>query len=128
MFFSNRNTIASIFKYKDCLPSSVRSNVVYSYSCRECSAIYIGETMRHLKTRIAEHRGLSSRTGNILQNIPNSKIYRHFSETGHDILPSNFSIISVTDSYLLRLSESIAIRRASPDLNDQNSSVPLNIL
>ena len=128
LIFFNHNTIARIFKYKDSLSSSVRSNVVYQYACGECSAVYIGETSRHLRTRIAEHRGISSRTGNLLQTRPNSNIYRHFIDTGHEIIPSNFKILFSPDNYLLKLSESILIRQHSPSLNDHNSSVPLSIV
>ena len=128
LVFFNRNSIGNLFKFKDNVPSSVRSNVVYKYSCGECSAVYVGETVRHLRTRIAEHRGISPRTGNLLQNHPNSNIYRHYAETGHIITPSNFSILSSVESHLLKLLESIKIRKISPNLNDQTSSVPLNII
>ena len=61
--FKNSFNIASFFNFKDQLPFSVRSNVVYTYQCDRCPAVYCGETARHLKTRIAEHRGISARTG-----------------------------------------------------------------
>ena len=57
--FSN----GSLFSHKDMIPSSMRSNVVYSYNCNQCSDSYYSEACRHLRTCIAEHRELSYRTG-----------------------------------------------------------------
>ena len=128
LIFSNNNTIGHLFKYKDSLKSSVRSDVVYEYSCGECSAKYIGETTRHLHTRIAEHKGISARTGNLLQNQPNSNIYRHYTDTGHQILSKYFKIINQSDKHLLKISESLKIHQTSPSLNDQNSSIPLHLI
>ena len=128
LIFFNNDTIGKIFKFKDVLSSSVRSGVVYQYSCGECSAKYVGETIRHLHTRIAEHRGISPRTGNLLQNSPNSNIYRHYADSGHQILKSNFKIVHQSENYLLKISESLLIHQNSPSLNEQTSSIPLNIV
>ena len=128
LIFLNSDTIGKIFKFKDVLSSPVRSGVVYEYSCGECSAKYIGETTRHLHTRIAEHKGISPRTGNLLQNPPNSNIYRHYADTGHQILKKYFKIINQSEDYLLKISESLLIRQGSPSLNEQVSSTPLNLV
>ena len=32
-----------------------RSSIVYKISCLDCNSFYIGETKRHLHTRIQEH-------------------------------------------------------------------------
>ena len=60
--FKNSFTVNSFYSFKDHIPFSVSSNVVYSYTCEQCFAQYYGETKRHIKTRIAEQRGLSART------------------------------------------------------------------
>ena len=36
--------------------SSSRPDVVYQIPCRDCTGIYIGETGRAYKTRLAEHK------------------------------------------------------------------------
>jgi len=33
----------------------LRSRVVYKFTCAGCNACYIGETSRHLSTRVREH-------------------------------------------------------------------------
>ena len=50
-------------KVKTVLPSlkppvekELRSGVVYKIQCPRCQACYVGQTVRHLKTRIADHR------------------------------------------------------------------------
>ena len=93
VIFENNNSVGSFFKYKDLLPDSVRSNIVYQYKCAQCEATYIGETTRHFSTRVAEHRGVSSRTGRLLMNSPNSNIFSHYLSSGHDIQSSDFKIL-----------------------------------
>ena len=52
------NTIksANFFFNKDKVSDSVKSRVIYQYTCDQCSdAIYTGETIRHFDTRKKEH-------------------------------------------------------------------------
>ncbi|XP_046586595.1 uncharacterized protein LOC124292769 isoform X1 [Neodiprion lecontei] len=41
---------------KDRIPMGKRSNVVYKIPCNDCNQVYIGQTGRHLNTRIKEHQ------------------------------------------------------------------------
>ena len=59
--------IGSCFSLKDKPLFSLKSNVVYKFSCASCSASYVGETSRHLATRINEHLGKDK----------NSHIFKH---------------------------------------------------
>ena len=127
LIFKNTFTISSMFRFKDVVPPCVKSNIVYKYQCGICHSTYIGETARHYKTRVAEHRGVSSRTGAPLRNV-NSNVFQHFFETGHSIKEENFKIICQRNSLDLKVSESIAIHQERPCLNDKISSAPLNIL
>ena len=58
---SNINIVFSPFKTgdlfssKDCLPSGLKSFVVYKFVCARCQSCYIDETKHHLPTRINEH-------------------------------------------------------------------------
>lgn len=126
LIFCNNNTIANMFPYKDLIPQDVKSNIVYKYSCGMCDSTYIGETTRHYKTRIAEHMGVSARTGRPI--ITRSNIFDHKVGTGHPISEDNFSIINCSNSWDVKLSESIAIHIGRPVLNAMLSSMPLNIL
>ncbi|EZA51733.1 hypothetical protein X777_09489, partial [Ooceraea biroi] len=40
---------------KDVLTNLQKTNVVYRIDCKECSCCYVGQTKRHLKTRVNEH-------------------------------------------------------------------------
>ena len=127
LIFTNSMTIAKMFPFKDVVPKCVRSNVVYSYQCGICHSTYIGETARHYKTRISEHRGISPLTGAPMAKVT-SHIFGHSLETGHDIKEENFNILYSRDPFDLQISESIAIHELNPNLNDKNSSTPLKIL
>ena len=62
--------VSSFFSCKDTLSKSLQSYVFYQFSCAGCKACYIGETKRHLNTRIAEHLGKDKK----------SQIYSHLQE------------------------------------------------
>ena len=91
------------------------ANIVYKFECHGCQSQYIGETNRHLKTRISEHSQLS-RTSKVLDHAStckdrNSKINKN----EFSILLGNF------DSYIERqLCESLLIRHHNPSINIQN--------
>ena len=55
--------LGNIFNFKDSLPESIKSLIVYKFTCGECNITYIGKTKRHLKLRMCEHLGLSPKTG-----------------------------------------------------------------
>ena len=61
--------IGSMFSTKDKIPSFLKSMVVYKFVCASCNACYVGETARHLPTRIKEH----------LKTDKKSHIYQHLS-------------------------------------------------
>ena len=45
------------FTYKDSYPIVLSSKIVYKFVCASCNASYVGQTYRHLTTRIDEHFG-----------------------------------------------------------------------
>ena len=128
LIFKNEFSVQSFFRFKDRVPVLLRSNIVYKFNCGQCTATYYGETRRHLKTRVAEHRGLSARTGQPLSQPPHSSIRDHAVTAGHDIKPSDFSIAFSTSRQNLHVSESILIHANRPSLNNMESSAPLHIL
>ncbi|NJL51449.1 MAG: hypothetical protein HC930_03135 [Hydrococcus sp. SU_1_0] len=128
IIFTNRFNVASFFRYSDRMPALLRSCVVYKFKCSQCEATYCGETARHFTTRIAEHRGLSSRTGLVVQNPLHSSIRDHSQKSDHPIHVNDFKILSSCERQNLKLLESILIHRSRPTLNGTDSSVPLGIL
>jgi hypothetical protein len=120
-------TLASKFKFKDTLPPTLVSSVIYKYQCGQCTASYIGETRKQLKVRMCQHKGISFRTGNMVAST-NSKIFDHFLEYSHSIKDNNFKIISKCPSNDLKILESILIHKSKPTLNEHGSSADLFIL
>ena len=120
--FTNKLTIGSLFPFKDKIPRPLQSFVIYSYKCR-CSATYVGKTTCNLAKRIAEHRGVSARTGTDLPSKTYSAIREHAEAKGHPIDPDAFSVIGTarTKGALASL-ESIQIKLIRPNLNTQTDA------
>ena len=119
----------AFFPYKDTTSSLLVSNIVYQYTCPTCKSRYIGESRRNLTLRIAEHRGVSPRTNRPLSHPSYSAIRTHTLNSQHPFPIDDFKILmkaqNANDTKLL---ESIFIKYAKPDLNNQTSSSPLHIL
>jgi len=47
--------LEEIIKAQKDLPNYSKKNLVYKISCKNCDAIYVGQTKRKLNTRISEH-------------------------------------------------------------------------
>ncbi|XP_065671956.1 uncharacterized protein LOC136089796 [Hydra vulgaris] len=70
-FIFTTDKLKNNFCIKDPLPKMLKSNVVYKFSCAGCNASYIGETSRHLATRINEHL-TSDKQSHILKHLNSS--------------------------------------------------------
>ena len=105
--------IKNIFSFKDPIPDLIKSMVVYQFTCAGCNSRYIGETSRHLTTRIREHTTTDK----------NSHIYRHFLNSPtckNHYSPSCFKIIDSADtSFSLKIKEALHINKINPELNVQ---------
>ena len=127
--FRSSTRISSFFPFKDIVPKLMRSGVVYLFKCRCCSASYVGQTTRHLHTRISEHLGISPITGKLLSSPVMSSISSHLNSTGHSANFDDFEILSsCSDTCELMIHESLLISKLKPSLNVQGSSIPLNLL
>ena len=89
------------------------------------TVVKLQDTSKHVLLNI---RGVSPRTGVTYKSPVCSNVRDHAVVTGHDINFENFSVLHRTDSYKLRLAESILIHKLRPNLNGMDSSIPLNIL
>ena len=63
--------IGDMFGVKDPIPRGLRTCVVYKFLCASCNACYVGETPRHLSTRVREHL-ISNGTSHIFRYLHNS--------------------------------------------------------
>ena len=116
------------FPFKDQIPFAMRSHVVYKYKCQCCGALYVGQTRRHIQTRISEHMGVSSKTGNKLSVLQMSAVLTHHHLSGHNISDSDFTILTSGNSkFDLEMRESLLISKLKLILNNDISSMPLNL-
>ena len=127
IYFKPGRRVSNFFRVKDITPFEMRSCVVYEYTCAECQSSYIGQTSRHIRHRIAEHRGVSHLTGNVMKAQVHSSIRDHCLVcTDADCSPRNFKILSTASTELeLLIKERILIDRRKPALNGNVGSFDL---
>ena len=110
------------------IPCGLRLHVVYLYKCQCCGALYVGQTRRHIHTRISEHMGVSPLTGKKRSVSTMSGILAHIHNTKHDISPSDLKILSTATSETdLLIRESLLISKLNPILNASIRSTPLDL-
>ncbi len=124
--------LTNFFLYKDGIPAALKSLVVYNFTCASCSSSYIGQTKRHIKTRVCEHAGISDRTGIEVKNPKDSAVFCHYPLTTgvcDRATMEEFRILcSASNSLELQVKESILISRNKPNLNRNIWSLPLLLL
>ena len=113
--------VGDLFSVKDAIPKLLKSFVVYKFVCPGCIACYIGETTRHLSTRIEKH----------LEKDTKSYISKHLNEN-HNCkslsTPDCFQIIdSASSRFRLKLKEAMHMTRTKPSLNRQLKHVSISI-
>lgn len=82
LVYKTRGTLNNILNNaKDKIDTSNNSGI-YRINCKDCNAIYIGQTGRQLKTRINEHK----------KNIT-SNVYQHRINSGHNIDYENTKLL-----------------------------------
>ena len=121
--FVNNYNIRSLFPYKDRIPDHLQSNIVYQFDCVRCTSdvSYIGLTTCNMAKRIAEHQGISERTGKTRSSSPYSSIREHcLKEHKEPPEESNFKIIGrAKNKFDLGILEAIHITLRKPILNKQ---------
>ena len=130
--FKTSSRMSSYFKYKDSFPESLRSGVIYRFTCAHCKECYIGCTSRYWEKRLEEHTHISSLTGKRLSGVQVFAPLQHVRKCislSSTVSRDNFSIIgSEKDKYLLSVKESILIKKLNPKLNNNICSTPLHLL
>ncbi|BHF68719.1 hypothetical protein SprV_0301175800 [Sparganum proliferum] len=86
-----------IMKPKDPLPTTEQSAVVYSIPCLNCNARYVGETGKHLGTRLHEHQLAINRKDKL------SLVYGHIRELNHDFAFDKARVIGRANEKMARL-------------------------
>ena len=115
--------ILDFFSNKSPTPIDIQSNLVYKFTCHRCNASYIGETSRHLRTRVHDHsQGIGTRS------IKDHEI--SCTERSYKIHKNEFKIICKNfNTYRQRIiSEGLLIALHNPNLNVQyNSNTYFNL-
>jgi hypothetical protein len=111
--------LSNFFMFKDKIPDALRSCVVYSSKCRCGSASYVGQTVRHLHTRVSEHLDISALTGKTSSSPQLTSIFSHLSHSGHTASLDAFKILFCSSPDELLVRESLLISKLKPTLNQQ---------
>ena len=102
--FRSDNRLKNSFVFKDKIPMTIRSNLLYKFVCNRCNSVYVGKTKRHYLVRVFEHLGISLRTGKKFSfnnnNKNNSAVLTHINTKCCDQNASiqNFSIIGSAET------------------------------
>ena len=95
------------------MPRSLRSCVVYKFICTGCNSIYIGETSRHLSTRVCEHL-YADKNPHIFKHLKSSSSCRDACGEGY------FKVLgSASTHHSLKIKEALHIMWERPNLNKQ---------
>ena len=118
VIFQTNNRLRNYFRFKGSVDETLRSNLIYKFSCGSCTASYIGKTYRHFKVRVSEYQGVSSRTGKPVKGILSTSVRDHMLVCDHKVVHEDFKFLdNESNRYLLELKESLIIKRDRPSLN-----------
>ena len=117
VIFQTNNRLSNYFRFKDSVHKTLRSNLIYKFSCKSCTASYIGKTYRLFKVRVSEHQGVSPRTGKPVKGTLSTS-RDHTLVCDHKVVHEDFKFLgNESNIYLLELKESLFIKRDRPSLN-----------
>ena len=108
------DTQSSLFrKPKDVINFEQKRGLVYQISCRDCNAVYVGETGRSVRTRKREHADAVKTF-----NTKKSALSQHVMEFDHRIDWDNVKILkSESHAYRRRVAKSFLINQKACSCN-----------
>ena len=111
--------LSSIFpKPKDKFDRDRTTCVVYKIKCRDCSAVYIGQTARALKTKIREN------SQGIARSDKDSPLVEHHLQTQHNIDLDNVQIIDRCEQWSQRLILEAWHSMCEPTITNKHTALP----
>ena len=117
VIFQTYNRLRNYFFFKDSVHETLWSNLIYKFSCRSCTASYIGKTYRHFNVRVSEHQGVSPRTGKPVKGTLSTSVRDCMLVCDHKVVHEDFKFLgNESNRYLLEL-KSLFIKRDRPSLN-----------
>ena len=109
-------------------PALQTSNVIYQIPCKDCSAIYCGQTSRPLHKRISEHERFTRPAYSHATDLQQSSaLAQHAHASGHQIDFSSAVILAkLQHQQQLDLVEHAAITVLEPSLNRNHAAPSIN--
>ena len=118
VIFQTNNRLKNYFRFKDFIPETLRSSLLYKFLCGSCTACYIGKTYRHFKVRVSEHQGVFPRMSKPVKGTLSTSVRDHMLVCDHKVVHEDFKFLGNESSrYLLEFKESLFIKRDKPSLN-----------
>ena len=118
VIFQTNNRLRNYFRSKDSVPETLRSNLIYKFSCGSCTVSYIGKTYWQFKVIVSEHQGVSARTGKQVKGTLSISVRDHMLVCDDKVVHEDFKFLAnESNRYLLELKESLFIKRDRPSLN-----------
>ena len=97
------NKLRNYFIFKDFVPETLRSSLVYKFSCRRCTASYIGYTYRHFKVKVS-NEVVSPRRVKPGKGVSSSSVRYHMLVCDHKVVHEDFKFLgNESNRYLLAL-------------------------
>ena len=107
----------------------MRFSLVCEFSWAHCASKYVASTIRALCSRVAEHAGRNSRTGNTLVHTSHSSIRLHVESKWYCCDWKYIKVLRSSSNNLdLRILESLYIFKTRQRLNGNTSASPLHIV
>jgi len=107
---SNHSLRSQIVNVKDRRLLNEKTSAIYRIECKDCSHHYIGETSRELEKRLKEHQN------SVRRRDPQSALFTHIEETGHNIDWESSSILAQQQGFYQR-----KVMESIYSLNDANA-------
>ena len=85
VIFQTNNRLRNYFRFKDSVPETLRSDLIYKFLCGSCTASCIGKTYRHFEVRVSEHQGVSPRTGKPVKGTLSTSVRDHMLVCDHKV-------------------------------------------
>ena len=124
---SGKLEMSSCFRFKDAIPRSLLSGIIYEYKFPRCNSRYIGSTYRYWEKRLGEHFHMSALTGKPLKGLQSFAPMLHAKgKCCINNSSKDFRIIGrEKDRHLIRLKESMFINHFKPSLNTKEDNAEL---
>ena len=119
--------MSSCFRFKDAIPRSLVSGVIYEYKCPRCNSRYIGSTYRYWGQRLEAYLHMSTLTGKPIKGLQLFAPMLHAKvKCSINNISNDFRIIGKEkDQHLIRIKESIFINHFKPSLNTKEDNAEL---